>query len=167
MKKLNTIFILVIMIISVFCYTFFVLSKLIKNQNSKKENIEILEKTTKDLEILNYLFEIKIQHPLIVYSQIQYETSFNSNLYNEHNNLFGMQIPGKRPFLGQKIEGNRHACYTDWKTSIHDYLIWQCLYAYNLTEEEYLDKLDSIYNKTNYNVKFRQFFRQCREKLTK
>jgi flagellum-specific peptidoglycan hydrolase FlgJ len=97
-----------------------------------------------ELSVWEYINKIGIQHPDIVYAQFQLETGHGtSELYLEHNNLFGMQVPNKRPYLGKR--GTLYAHYEHWHHSCHDYLIWQILYAWNLTHDEYLMKLSRMY----------------------
>jgi hypothetical protein len=66
--------------------------------------------------------------PFII-AQSQLETAnFTSNVYKSSNNLFGMKVPSKRPFLGVigsgASDGGNYAKYSSDVNSVRDYLEW-------------------------------------------
>lgn len=107
------------------------------------------EQMFKDI-VLNYIYELRVQHPYIVYAQAIIESgNFSSKIFKENNNLFGMKLAYQRPTTAIKAQYS-HAVYKNWKESVLDYAIWQSIYARNLTEEEYFVKLKSYAMDENY-----------------
>lgn len=96
-------------------------------------------------ELLTEIYNLRIQHPYIVFAQAVLETgNFTSDVFKENNNLFGMKLPASRPTTA--IKANKgHAVYQNWRECLIDYAIWQSIYARNLSEEEYFNKLRAIY----------------------
>ena len=98
-------------------------------------------------EVLEYINDLNIKFPEIVYAQAILETgNFTSNICIENNNLFGMQQATIRPTtsVGSK---NNHANYTSWKESVMDYALYQCYYLSDIkTEQDYLEYLDKNYS---------------------
>lgn len=89
--------------------------------------------------------EMQVQHPDIVLAQMKLESGhYQSKLAKENNNYFGMKHPRQRATvsLGEK---NGYANYRNWCYSILDYALWQKRYAYNLSEDEYLEKCGKNY----------------------
>lgn len=107
-----------------------------------------------DSTVLAFIEESGIQHPYIVLAQMKIESgNYKSRIAKKNNNYFGMRHPTLRlsVSLGSK---NGYARYRNWAYSILDYALWQRRYAWNLTEEEYLTKLSSVYAEDpNYTVK--------------
>lgn len=89
--------------------------------------------------------EIEVQHPHIVLAQMKLESGhYQSKLAKENNNYFGMKHPRQRltVSLGEK---NGYAYFRSWAYSILDYALWQKRYAYDLDEQEYLQKIGNVY----------------------
>lgn len=95
--------------------------------------------------LLEYIYEMRIEHPYVVYAQALKESArFTSNIYKENHNLFGMKVPERRSTV--VIGVNRgHAVYLDWKMSVIDYALFQEAYMSGLSEDEYLTRLGKIY----------------------
>lgn len=114
------------------------------------------EQVIRQSEYRNYL-------PWIV-AQAKHETgNYTSNLYKNHNSLFGMKVPSKRPFDGRPgptaPDGGVYASYDSLAQSARDYLN---LLRYNrfptnlssvkgfvqaLKDDRYFtDSLDNYYN---------------------
>lgn len=95
--------------------------------------------------LLEYIYEMRIEHPYIVYAQALKESArFTSNIYKENHNLFGMKVPERRSTV--VIGVNRgHAVYLNWKMSVIDYALFQEAYMRGLTEDEYLARLGRMY----------------------
>lgn len=49
-------------------------------------------------ELLTLIFKLRLEHPDIVFAQAKLESgNFNSQIFRENNNLFGMKMPWNRP----------------------------------------------------------------------
>lgn len=113
--------------------------------------------------LLEYIYEMRIEHPYVVYAQALKESArFTSNIYKENHNLFGMKVPERRSTV--VIGVNRgHAVYLDWKMSVIDYALFQEAYMSGLTEDEYLVRLGKIYaSDTNYEKDLRKLLNAIR-----
>lgn len=97
-----------------------------------------------DLALL-LMREMEVQHPQIVLAQMKLESGYyKSKLSQRNNNYFGMKHPYQRATMSMG-EKNGYAHYRNWAYSILDYALWQRQYAYNLNEDEYLQKLGKVY----------------------
>lgn len=104
-------------------------------------------------EVLEYIYELRIDHPQIVFAQaIKESGNFTSVIFKENHNLFGMRVPERRATTCIGIN-RTYAVYSNWKASIIDYALYQEAYFRNLTEEEYLMKLQRIYAEDSLYVK--------------
>ncbi len=74
--------------------------------------------------IYEYMKEINIKYPEIVWSQIVQETGFASTISIENHNFFGMKKAMCRPNVQTGVNLN-HATYRNWKMSVLDYSLWQ------------------------------------------
>lgn len=87
-------------------------------------------------------------YPLIL-AQSKLETAnFTSNVYRNNNNLFGMNVPTKRPFLGERgspsPEGGIYAKYKNDLTSVRDYVEWlryTKFPTYSMTPETFVNQM--------------------------
>lgn len=133
---------------------------LIDCNRNKYESIEVIEKeivVSKDTTIIkdyvyNTLCKYKVNAANIVLSQAIIESShFNSKLFKENNNLFGMKHPSRRPTTSL-YSHNGYAYYESIDDCIVDYLLWQLWgNKYNMTDEEYLnDGLSGYAEDPNY-----------------
>jgi hypothetical protein len=101
--------------------------------------------------------ELNIKYPHIVYAQSLIETGhFDSKIFKENNNLFGMKQARTRVTTAQGTQYN-HAYYNNWRESVYDYAFYQCRYLSGLkNEEEYLAYLGRSYAEDpNYVSKIR------------
>lgn len=108
-------------------------------------------------KLVNKIKDMNFQFPHIVYAQTLLETdSFNSHIFKENNNLFGMKMATKRINLAHGIQ-NEHAYYDNWMESLYDYALYYSTYLYRLqTEEEYFSYLSQFYAEDyNYVQKLR------------
>jgi uncharacterized FlgJ-related protein len=89
-----------------------------------------------------YLKEVNIKFPEIVFAQALKESGLKSNLFKQNNNPFGMKKAHRRPNL-QSGEENGHAYYETWKHAVIDYAMYQSFFGISKikTEEEYLNYL--------------------------
>lgn len=90
--------------------------------------------------------ETNIKFPHIVYAQALLETgNFESLVYTNNNNLFGMKQARVRCTTAKGTELN-HAYYNNWKESVYDYALYQNRYMYKITtEKDYFEALDATY----------------------
>lgn len=140
-KKLLVIAILFSVIIMLFSF----------NSNTKEitttENEVVLTHDTLEFRdsVFNYIQELNIKHPEIVFKQAQIESgNFSSKVFRENNNMFGMRVPFRR--ANTVIGENRgYAVYESWKHSVIDYALYQMYSAKNLSKEEYIKFLAKNY----------------------
>jgi uncharacterized FlgJ-related protein len=92
-----------------------------------------------------YLKELNIKYPHIVMAQAMLETNhFQSHIFKENHNLFGMREAKQRLTNAIGTEHN-HAFYNTWKESVIDYALYQASYMSNLNETQYFQALDDSY----------------------
>lgn len=166
-KKVNVLrFILASIILSILTYMYGFLE-------GREDQIVHLTPQEKEIILLNvsdttgefstekmvYLMkELNIKYPHIVYAQSLIETGhFDSKIFKENNNLFGMKQARTRVTTAQGTQYN-HAYYDNWRESVYDYAFYQCRYLSGLkNEEEYLAYLGRSYAEDpNYLKKIRQ-----------
>lgn len=95
-----------------------------------------------------YVKQVGIVHPDVAIAQAMLESgsNFDSNLFKEHNNLFGMKFPAQRSTTAIDKTKNKFSKYKNWQDSVLDYKLWQnALKMTNLDKTKYLAKLDKIY----------------------
>jgi uncharacterized FlgJ-related protein len=101
---------------------------------------EIENTTFTRRKFYEYLKQINIKFPELVFAQAIKESSFKSSLWKNNNNPFGMKEATKRP---NKQNGSQHghAYYDTWKDAIIDYALYQSYIGLSKmkTEEEYLN----------------------------
>ena len=95
-------------------------------------------------KMVTLIKELNIKYPHIVYAQSLIETGyFNSKIFKENNNLFGMRQARTRVTTAQGTQYN-HAYYESWRESVYDYAFYQCRYLPTIkNDEEYLDYLST------------------------
>lgn len=96
--------------------------------------------------LYEYMKQIGIKFPEIVWSQSAVESRFMSQICQENHNFFGMKRATLRPNT-QTGEQYDHATYDNWKMSTLDYALWQCYTGVVKlkTEEQYFSYLDGRY----------------------
>lgn len=108
-------------------------------------------------KMVSLMKELNMKFPHIVYAQSLIETGhFDSKIFHENNNLFGMKQARTRVTTAQGTQYN-HAYYENWRESVYDYAFYQCRYLSGLkNEEEYLAYLGRSYAEDpNYLSKIR------------
>lgn len=115
--------------------------------------------------VLNYLFELRVEHPGLVYAQFILETgNFTSERFLRNRNICGMTMPWNRPTLA--IGTSRGlAVYNSWKESVVDYLIYQSCYMRNLTQEEYLSGLSPYAEDKEYLTKILKIYKKYQQRV--
>ena len=115
---------------------------------SNEEKTVIIKKIDpfKVVELKEYLIDLNVKFPDIVYAQSRLETNgFKSKIFRENNNLFGMKTATKRSSTN-KGEQHGHAYYDNWRESVLDFALWQCRYLSTInTRGEYLRYLKANY----------------------
>ena len=113
---------------------------IIEEHNSFNE-----DKLIEEISKLNFKF------PHIVLAQAILETGhFESKIFVENNNLFGMKEARVRLNLAKGTQYG-HAYYDNWKESVSDYALWYSTFAYKCKNEKQLYKLlNKQYAEANY-----------------
>lgn len=113
--------------------------------SAQSKSAKSQEYVTKE-QVFEYAKQIGIQHPDIVSLQFVIETgNCSSNLCKNHHNLFGFKKHRRLASFSTGTTKSGYAIYPDWKSSVADYLVWQMLYARNLSREQYLRYLNRVY----------------------
>jgi len=96
--------------------------------------------------LVNYLADLNIKFPQIVYAQAVLETGeFQSEIFKSNNNLFGMKEARVRPTTNCGTDRG-HALYTTWQASVLDYALYQAAFLSHIhTEDEYYRYLSEFY----------------------
>lgn len=153
--KLNQLkFLIIFSIILIFSISFYG-GKIYGEYKTKdiKETLieEILYVTEPEIQfseenLRDYLEQLNIKYPHIVYAQAIQETGhFTSDIFKENNNLFGMKIARQRPTTALGTRRN-HAYYRNWMDSVKDYALYQAAYLGHIkTEEDYLKFIGNSY----------------------
>lgn len=116
-----------------------------KQESSTKERSELIGSCTFQDSLLNYIFELRLEHPYIVYAQALEESGhFKSAICLENNNMFGMKMPERRPTTAIGVNKG-HAKYLSWRDCVVDYALFQSAYMRGLSEGDYLSKLSESY----------------------
>lgn len=89
----------------------------------------------------NYLKQINVKFPKLVYGKAKKECGFNSPIFKENNNLFSMKDAGLRPQI--KTGMNRgHCTYENWEQSCIDYALYQSYFLREIkTESQFIEYL--------------------------
>lgn len=141
----------------VFLFVFFIcLTSCIKGgDKSPPVNNEVINEMDFRDSILNYMFQLRIEHAEILLGQAILETHhFKSKIFLENNNLFGMKMPKQRPTLAIGINRG-HAVFRNWKECIIDLAIWQSIYGRKMSEDKYFEMLEKVgyAEDPNYKIK--------------
>lgn len=145
------------------CWAYFVF---FLGKSSKSLDYEQLIVLTDDAEnelvspkaIYEFMKEVGIKHPEIVWSQVALESRFNSRICLENHNYFGMKRATNRPNM-QNGENLDHATYRNWKMSVLDYALWQSSTGVwkIKSERAYLNYLDQTYAEdSSYGLKVKE-----------
>lgn len=111
-------------------------------------------------EIYSTIFQLRIEHPEIVFAQCILESGrFSSQLFLKGNNCLGMMLSKVRPSVAIGVYLG-HAQYEHWRDCLIDYALWQTAYARGLSSDEYLKYLDKVYAEDSlYSKKLRYIMR--------
>lgn len=131
-----------------------------KVENYYEETVHIFREKAPFSEelLLEYLEEINIGYPEVVFAQAKLESgNFSSVIFKENHNLFGMKKSYQRPNTCIGVNRN-HAEYTNWKMSVLDYAIYQAKYLSRVrSQDEYIKVICASYAEDpNYEQKIRK-----------
>lgn len=141
---------LLIVFISGMFLSFAYLSQLNDNKYDISDEVRLIilkehNKFSED-KFRQYLIDINIQFPHIVYAQALIESNnFKSNVFKQNNNMFGMKAARQRQTTNTGEQFN-HAYFETWKDCVLDYALFQARYLSKIkTESEYFDYLRENY----------------------
>jgi len=102
-------------------------------------------------KLIEEISKLNFKYPHIVLAQAILETGhFESKIFVENNNLFGMKEARIRLNLAEGTQYG-HAYYNNWKESVTDYALWYSTFAYKCKSEKQLYKLlNKQYAEANY-----------------
>lgn len=111
----------------------------------KSTREEVLAELAFEDSVYNYIIELNIQHPDIVFRQAILESgNFKSKVFKDNNNMFGFKQAFKR--ANTQTGTNRgYAVYNSWQECVIDYALYQTYSAKNMTEDNYIDFLGRNY----------------------
>ena len=104
--------------------------------------------------LVEELKALNVRFPHIILAQAILETGYyDSRIYHENHNLFGMKEAKARATTAKGTQLG-HAYYDHWKESVTDYALYQAAYLNKLrTEKKYLNYLEKNYAEAkNYDV---------------
>ena len=117
------------------------------------EKLLLIEETNKFSEenLIEEISKLNFKYPHIVLAQAILETGkYESKVFKENNNLFGMKEARVRLNLAKGTQ-HGHAYYDNWKESLTDYALWYSTYANKCKNEKQLYKLlNKQYAEANY-----------------
>lgn len=155
MKAITIVLITLILGVTVFLTTTIVLN------NAEKNTAKMQEKIWEDIyfetEVYNYIKSLNISHPEIVLIQAKVESgNFQSKLFIQHNNIFGMKLATKRPTTAIGKTSSGYAIFNNWKESVIDYALYQTYSAKNLSQDDYIQFLNKYYAEDSlYDIKIK------------
>ena len=120
--------------------------KLDKNNSNNLKHLDSIEVLNLKDSVLNFIYDMRLEHPYIVYAQAVLESNdFTSNIFKENNNCFGMKVATVRQSTNKGSQYD-HAVFDNWKDCIIDYALYQARYLSNIkTEEQYFTYLEQSY----------------------
>lgn len=114
---------------------------------TKTEYVNYSVKNFNKKEFIEYLMQIKVKFPDIVFAQATLECGFKSKMFKTKCNLFGMRVAEQRTSLGEGEPGE-YAKFNNWKESVIDYALFQSeVLSHIETREEYFSFLQRRYAK--------------------
>jgi uncharacterized FlgJ-related protein len=131
-----------------FFVLFFGLNAFVKTEvvvEEKLKQVQVCNEPFSEEALIEAIKQMKFEHPHIVLAQAKVETGhFQSRIFLENNNLFGMKMAWRRPTLA--ISTHRgHAVYRNWRESLIDYALYSAYYVQEKEEEEFYEHLEDNY----------------------
>ena len=175
-KKLNGWFIIVMVSL---CSISFSVGWIISSKNEIKklkeydaqEEMILIKNGDKFSEekLILFLKELNVKFPEIIYAQARLESnSFQSSVFIENTNMFGMRESNFRPNLQIGLQ-NTYGVYHSWRQCVEDYVMFYCCYLRELkTKEQYYDYIEKHYSETpGYSERVRNIEKEYFERLNK
>lgn len=95
--------------------------------------------------LIKAIEDLNFKHPEIVLAQAKLETGhFESKIFLENNNLFGMKVAYSRPTTAIGTR-NGHALYRHWKDSLIDYALYTSAFMRYNSENDVFSHLGKYY----------------------
>jgi len=117
--------------------------------------------------VYNSILEHNIEFPDIVFAQSILESGhYKSEVFQANNNMFGMKMPRIRQTVA--IAKNLgYAVYSDWKSSITDYMLWQknVMKTKTFSRSQYYAYLDKRYAIKGYSTKLKQIVKRFNKEI--
>lgn len=107
-----------------------------------------------------FVIDAGIRYPDIVIAQAIQESKFNSDIWKENNNPFGMKVAKSRntTALGQN---RNHAKYKTWQMAVIDYGYYQAVFMRKVkTRENYFKALSAYAEDPEYEQKLKRIIRK-------
>jgi hypothetical protein len=108
----------------------------------------------------HFVIDAGIRYPDIVIAQAVCESNFNSAIWKENNNPFGMKVAKSRntTALGQN---RNHAIYKTWQMAVIDYGYYQAVFMRKVkTRENYFKALSAYAEDPEYEQKLKRIIRK-------
>lgn len=150
MKKSSLIIIgIVIAILSIgYLFGYFTKKESIVKEFTETEQIVMIQEvdTFSQTALVQMLKDLNVKYPYIVLAQSIVETGhWNSHIFYENHNLFGMKEARRRITTAEGTARN-HAYYNHWRESVYDYAFYQCRYLGRIeSEAAYFEYLAASY----------------------
>lgn len=142
--------VIIALISSILLMQFVIYLKINRTSSSMTINhrYEVLDNSVPHLvadSLKKLLEEHNVSFKDIVFNQAKIESgNFESKIFKQNNNLFGMRFAKLRPTLAIG-EINGYAYYRTWQESLYDYLIFQSRYLKGAkNRDDYLQKLVDV-----------------------
>jgi len=150
MKKSSLIIIgIVAAILSIgYLFGYFTKKESIVKEFTEAEQIVMIQEvdTFSQAALVQMLKDLNVKYPYIVLAQSIVETGhWNSHIFYENHNLFGMKEARRRITTAEGTARN-HAYYNHWRESVYDYAFYQCRYLGRIeSEAAYFEYLAASY----------------------
>jgi len=150
MKKSSLIIIgIAIAILSIgYLFGYFTKKESIVKEFTETEQIVMIQEvdTFSQTALVQMLKDLNVKYPYIVLAQSIVETGhWNSHIFYENHNLFGMKEARRRITTAEGTARN-HAYYNHWRESVYDYAFYQCRYLGRIeSEAAYFEYLAASY----------------------
>jgi len=150
MKKSSPIIIgIVAAILSIgYLFGYFTKKESIVKEFTEAEQIVMIQEvdTFSQAALVQMLKDLNVKYPYIVLAQSIVETGhWNSHIFYENHNLFGMKEARRRITTAEGTARN-HAYYNHWRESVYDYAFYQCRYLGRIeSEAAYFEYLAASY----------------------
>ena len=150
MKKSSLIIIgIAIAILSIgYLFGYFTKKESIVKEFTETEQIVMIQEvdTFSQTALVQMLKDLNVKYPYIVLAQSIVETGhWNSHIFYENHNLFGMKEARRRITTAEGTARN-HAYYNHWRESVYDYAFYQCRYLGRIeSETAYFEYLSASY----------------------